>query len=71
MCADFQFHVKTIETHSRAFLTLNISAIDRVTTYSAKLTQPSVMESHGQSLFAINLIKLCTKIPVIMLLAKV
>ena len=31
MGADFSFYVKTIETHARAFLTLNILAIDRVT----------------------------------------
>ena len=28
--ADYSFHVKTIETHARAFMTLNILAIGRV-----------------------------------------
>ena len=30
MGADYTFYVKTIETHARAFLTLNILAIGRV-----------------------------------------
>ena len=30
MGADYSFYVKTIETHARAFLTLNILAIGRV-----------------------------------------
>ena len=30
MGADYTFYVKTIETHTRAFLTLNILAIGRV-----------------------------------------
>ena len=30
MGADYSFHVKTIETHARTFLTLNILAIGRV-----------------------------------------
>jgi hypothetical protein len=30
MGADYSFYVKTIETHARAFLALNILAIDRV-----------------------------------------
>jgi len=30
MKADYSFYVKTIETHARAFLTLNILAIGRV-----------------------------------------
>ena len=30
MGADYSFYVKTIETYARAFLTLNILAIDRV-----------------------------------------
>ena len=30
MGADYSFYVKTIETHARAFLTLNSLAIDRV-----------------------------------------
>ena len=32
MGADFSFYVKTIETHARAFLTLNILAIGMVYT---------------------------------------
>ena len=31
MGADYSFYVKTFETHVRAFLTLNILAIGRVT----------------------------------------
>jgi hypothetical protein len=30
MGADYSFYVKTIETHARTFLALNILAIDRV-----------------------------------------
>ena len=30
MGADYSFYVKTIDTHARAFLTLNILAIGRV-----------------------------------------
>ena len=30
MGADYSFHVKTIETHARAFLPLNISAVGTV-----------------------------------------
>ena len=33
MGADYSFYVKTIETHARAFLTLNILAIGRVLGY--------------------------------------
>ena len=33
MGADYLFYVKTIETHARAFLTLNILAIGRVNSY--------------------------------------
>ena len=31
MGADYSFYVKNIETHARAFLTLNVLAIGRVT----------------------------------------
>ena len=31
---DYSFYVKTIETHARAFLTLNILAIGRVATFT-------------------------------------
>ena len=34
MGADYSFYVKTIETHARAFLTLNILAIGRVATFT-------------------------------------
>ena len=37
MGADSLFQVKTIETHARAFLTLNILAIGRVCTSLPKL----------------------------------
>ena len=37
MGADYSFYVKTIETHARALLALNILAIGRVQQYSSRL----------------------------------
>ena len=37
MGADYSFYVKNIETHARAFLTLNIFAIGRVLHLGMKL----------------------------------
>jgi hypothetical protein len=38
MVADYSFYVKTIETHARAFLALNILAIGRVLSANFKTT---------------------------------
>jgi hypothetical protein len=38
MGADYSFYVKTIDTHARAFLTLNILAIGRVKELGAWMT---------------------------------
>ena len=38
MGADYSFYVKTIETHARAFLTLNILAIGRVMGFVCRCT---------------------------------
>ena len=37
MGANYSFYVKTIETHGRAFLTLNISAIGKVTNIGSRV----------------------------------
>ena len=44
MGADYSFYVKTIETHARTFLPLNISAIGTVHGYVLNQTQITLMQ---------------------------
>ena len=43
MGADYSFYVKTIETHARAFLTLNILAIGRVICMQHRQSCPALV----------------------------
>ena len=51
MGAYHSFYVKTIETHARAFLPLNISAIGTVSVNQIDDLQSSNKTSHGPSVF--------------------
>ena len=53
MDAHYSFYVKTIETHARTFLTLNISAIGRGRT-QIKIQQPE--KKLGRATFAKNIL---------------
>ena len=47
MDADYTFYVKSIETHERAFLPLNISAVSSVAGVIAWTTQKIIMQNLG------------------------